>query len=84
MNAKKSPLLLMLSGSYAVVGQDVNIYHSGKLTEDFAKLQVDANPHRSAIDRPAQLCRAVRPPRTLSPVEFKKVQANIDALQHGV
>ncbi len=71
MNAKKSLLLLIIS-------------HPGQLTEDFAKLQVHANPHQAAKDKPAQLRQAVRPPRTLSPVEFEKVQANIDALQHGV
>jgi hypothetical protein len=84
MNAKKSLLLLMLSSSYAHAMQDVNISHPGQLTEDFAKLQIHANPHQMAKDKPAQHSQTVRPPRTLSPVEFEKVQANIDALQHGV
>ncbi|WP_164852316.1 collagenase [Rheinheimera riviphila] len=84
MNAKKSLLLLMLSSSYAYAGQDVNISHPGQLTEDFAKLQIHANQHQQASDKPAQLSQAVRPPRTLSPLEFEKVQANIDVLQHGL
>ena len=59
MNAKKSLLLLMLSSSYAYAAQDVNISHPGQLTEDFAKLQVHANPHQAAKDKPALLRQAI-------------------------
>ncbi|MBU1436211.1 MAG: collagenase [Gammaproteobacteria bacterium] len=84
MNVKKSLLLLMLSSSYAHAVQEVNISHPGQLADDFSKLQIHANPYQAASDKPAKLRQAVRPPRTVSPLEFEKIQANLDAKQHGV
>ncbi len=81
---KKSLLLLILSSGSVNAMQDVNISHPGQLTDDFTKLQVHANQYLQSSDQPTKLREAVRPPRTLSPIEFEKVQANIDARQHGI
>lgn len=84
MNAKKSLLLLILSSGFVHAVEDVNLSHPGQITDDFAKLHIHANPHQPQSEKPDLFRQSVRPPRLLSPAEFEKVQANIDALQHGV